>query len=197
MVKQKLTTIRNRCNYYLENKNLPVNQFYTWANCLDRSRNKLKYRFNDWLEEKVEEDIWISTIAFIKFRLKQKYDDEYAWRYTEYSIIEKMNKQDFYRIEPYSSVLNHIAIQKAGRANKIWNKRPNSRKRTSNFDWADVLLISKTRIKKYKIQENSVSDELWYVCYFANFEKIRSQYRWLNSWETCILRNHKKLEKRE
>jgi hypothetical protein len=194
-IKQKLTTIRNRCTYSLNTKDNNVQEAnYLWSQCFNKARNKLYYRFNNWIGDNREsDDVWIPIIASFKSRLKHRFDDEYAWRYTEYTIVEKMNKQEFYRIESPSLLWHHVAVDKAGKANHLWTRKSRIKKRTKKYSWVNVINISKTRIKNYELLTSIKDQGSWNHCFKVNNEKFRMRCRWLFSWEMCIYRSYKKI----
>lgn len=195
LIRRKLNHIRNRYAHYLQSHHKhPMNNYYTWADCYHKAKGKLYYRFNNWLMGSEENDDWMAIIAFIKARLVQHFDEDQAWRVAEYNILEKVSKQDFHRIKSPNLIWHYIAVDKAGRANKLIKRIPHIRQRTDKYDWEDVICNSKIRMDNRDPETTSDVEPLWMLCLKANIEKIRSRVRWLD-WNSAIQRNYNKLRR--
>ena len=196
LVKRRLTRVRNKYIQYLKSLDkIPMNDNnYTWAECYYKARAKLYYRFHNWFMGAQSNDDWNVLIAFIKARLIQHFDNKQAWRITEYNALEKINKRDFYRIKSPNLIWHYIAVDKAGRANKLLKPRPKIRLRTNKYNWADVLCNSKIRINNYAYLTQSTQESYWELCFKANTEKIRMRFKWFD-WNACIQKNFSKLRR--
>ncbi len=196
LAKRKLTSVRNRYVRYIEHNEKPIHDKsgYTWADCHHKADSKLRYRFNDFKMGIIIDNDWMVVIAFIKARLKQQFDYDYAWRIVEYNALEKINKQEFHHIKAPNLIWHHIAVDKAGRANKILKRNDNRRPRTDKYDWPDVICSSKTRIDNREPILINSNELYWQLCLKANIEKFRSRLRWLD-WNSCIQRNYYKLRR--
>ncbi|MFI5416222.1 MAG: hypothetical protein ACHQXJ_02600 [Nitrososphaerales archaeon] len=194
LVKRRLTRIRNRYAHFL--KSLESDQIhdnnYTWAECYHKAKGKLYYRFNNWMLGAQNNDDWMVALAFIKTRFIKYFDNEFAWRIAEYTALEKINKQVFHRIKSPSLIWHKVAVDKAGRANKLFKQKPKRRLRTKKYNWEDVIGNSKIRMDNRDPKAYTESELFWRLCLKANYEKIRSRIRWFD-WNSCIQRNYYKL----
>lgn len=194
LLKKHLNRVRNRYVHYIKSKNSKIEKDfkYSWADCYYKAKAKINYRFHNNTEDINDNNDWMNVMASIKARLIRTFDNSHAWRVTEYNILEKINKQDFNYMKSPSLIWNYVAVDKAGKANKIYKSKPYSRQRTKKYDWADVINNSKMRINNYMINDQSDEDKFWELCLSANFEKVRMRMRILD-WNSCIYKNYKKI----
>jgi hypothetical protein len=193
-VRKRLNHLYNK--YYLTLKSREIsssrNNPYTWADSYHKAQGKLYYRFIAWKNTKYgSKDEWMALLSHIKARYVQLFDSTQEWRIIEYLILEKMNSQVFHRLEAPNILWHYVAVNAAGRANKMRHRSSNLNRRTARYNWADVIASSLRRIWHHKINTSTIIDNAWELCFKANWEKIRARLRWLD-WNSCIQRNYNK-----